>query len=246
MASPLGRLGTLPPELRIQIYNLVFGTPAYDIQIAPRSCEETKHMTVGPAINRVSRAIASETMPIFLSTNKFSIRIEPSPEGLLRGWLLHAVGTDHWHSLRDIFIWYPAVYNAHVDPVNNPKDLDTLIWSRAIEKFFWPHREMMQIYHSDRAQVLKYDVFLRPLNPLLAELVYHSCRCDKVMEQVLDWLWVDAMRLGRQLIHERASDLEVTSRWYAWTRERFYALRVKKGSKWDGTQLWKLMEGGST
>jgi len=218
----------LPPELRIEIYNLVFGTQ-HEIHIAPRSFEDTKHMTVGLAINKVSRLIASETKPIFLSTVKFTICIEPSAEGLLRDWLLHAVGAENWHRLRDVFLWVPAKYHADTGDMTDDQFEEVL---------FWSHREMMQIYHSDKAQRLSFDVFLRPLESPLADLIYVHYSDLKTMACALDWLWLEAMKLGRQYSVDGLDESVIVERWQAWAIET--SDKIVKGGGFPEIEQSKL------
>jgi len=232
MASPLGTLIKLPPELRIQIYSLVldspepnrYGFPTREIQIDPISYENTKHMTLSPALFLTSRAIASETIPLYLSSHKFTIRLASDPRGVLLGWLQHAVGTDYWHNLQGIFLWYPAEYDVWKR---------SMAVSQSVEVLFWSHREIMMVYRADRAQKLAFDVFSRPLNSSLARLVsdYGKEMVDlgEPTRKILDWLWVDAMRLGRQFMLEGTDDLMVVSRFGKWTREMLRAIKKREG-----------------
>lgn len=232
MASPLGTLSRLPPELRIQIYSLVldspdvnrFGPDIPEAKIDLIYCENTKHMTLSPTLFRTSRVIASETIPLYLRSHKFTIRLDPNPQGLLLGWMQHAVGVDYWHCLRDVFLWSSAAAERAV-----------WAWSRNMraseqkKAYFWTHREIMMVYRADRAQTLRFDVFNRPLNPRLARLLYQylhgrRTRKDDVREledvqKVLDWLWVDAMRLGRQLMIQRTPDSMIASRFGLWSKK---------------------------
>ncbi|GAB7345371.1 hypothetical protein MBLNU457_3718t1 [Dothideomycetes sp. NU457] len=230
MASPLGTLSKLPPELRIQIYNLAldtpnpnrFGFPITEIQIDPISYENTRHMELGPALFRTSRTIASETIPLYSRSHKFTIRLAPDPRGLLLGWLEHVIGYESWHYLRDVFLWSPIEYALR--PPNMKQ-------SQYLEVLFWSHREIMLVYRADRAQRLRFEVFSRPLNPPLARLLREQLfvREDwaEDVQKILDWIWVDAMRLGRRFMVERTHDLLGDRRFRAWMRNLYRV--IKKG-----------------
>lgn len=230
MANPLGTLVRLAPELRIQIYNLVLDSPdtnrfepdTPEVQVDPISYENTKHMALGPALFRTSRLIASETIPLYLRSHKFTVRLNPDPQGLLLGWMQHVVGKEYWHCLHDVFLWCPAKYA----PCRLAKTR-----REALEVMFWSHHEIMMVYRADRAQSLKFDVFSRPLNPRLALTLTVSVGDQKnwaeAVQKVLDWLWLDAMKLGRQLMLCRVSDSRAESRFRGW------ALKIERATRKD-------------